>query len=200
MPVFAEALLINGTRKGMVVCGAEDLDEISCAGDTICARLVVQGERDGDPNWGEEGNAPGADTVPRAGQGDATHVDWRGEVSIEHFVLKPRHFGLPRHALSDVSPGRTADENAEILGRLLRGKMGPEDPILHFVLMNAAALFVVAGAAEAETCPFGSGEVVVGERGPGGGRWKEGVRLARLAIRTGRAMEMLVRFAEITNL
>jgi len=77
--------------------------------------------------------------------------------------------------------------------------MDEEDPILHFVLMNAASLFVVSGACENAECGFGSGEEVVKTRGPGGGRWKEGVRLARLAISTGKAWEMLTKFAEVTN-
>ncbi|KAA6411112.1 MAG: anthranilate phosphoribosyltransferase [Lasallia pustulata] len=39
-PVFAEALRLRGAKKTMVVCGAEDLDEISCAGKTYCWRLI----------------------------------------------------------------------------------------------------------------------------------------------------------------
>ncbi|CAK7201763.1 anthranilate phosphoribosyltransferase [Sporothrix eucalyptigena] len=38
-PVFAEALRMTGARKAMVVCGAEELDEISIAGPTFCWRL-----------------------------------------------------------------------------------------------------------------------------------------------------------------
>jgi len=127
--VFAQALLFNGTRKGMVVCGAEELDEVSCAGETFCARLVVAGDRDGGgvvvaETEREEGNAPGADTIPRQGQGDMDEVTGTEEVSIERFVLAPEDFGLPRHPLSEVSPGRTPEQNAEILGRLLRGGDG----------------------------------------------------------------------------
>ena len=35
-PVFAQALQLSGATKAMVVCGQEDLDEISCAGKTNC--------------------------------------------------------------------------------------------------------------------------------------------------------------------
>src|SRR5580700_3391371 len=35
-PVFADALKAGGSKKAMVICGAEDLDEISCAGETFC--------------------------------------------------------------------------------------------------------------------------------------------------------------------
>lgn len=165
--VFAEALKLNGAKKAMVVCGAEDLDEISCAGKTFCARLQVKhGHR----------NAEGERLV-----------------EIEQFTLSPEDFGLPAHPLDTVSPGLTPEENASILHKLLTNQLKEDDPILHFVLMNTAALFVVAGVCEtAET-------ETIKEIGPGGGRWKEGVRLAKLAISSGRAFDMIRGFAEITN-
>lgn len=30
-PIYAQALKISGVKKALIVCGAEDLDEISCA-------------------------------------------------------------------------------------------------------------------------------------------------------------------------
>lgn len=156
-PVFAEALRLAGATKALVVCGDEELDEISCAGDTLCWRVT-----------GDDGG-------------------------VEHFRLHPRDFGLPAHPLSEVSPGKEPGENAAILARILRGEMDEEDPILHFVLMNAAALFVTSGICEAET-----GETVA-ERGPGGGRWKEGVRRARWAIASGEALRQWEGFVEATN-
>jgi anthranilate phosphoribosyltransferase len=39
-PDFAESLRQSGCRKGMVICGDEELDELSCAGPTHCWRLV----------------------------------------------------------------------------------------------------------------------------------------------------------------
>ncbi|KAK2809448.1 hypothetical protein FQN49_008615, partial [Arthroderma sp. PD_2] len=39
-PVFADALRLSGVTKAMVVCGEEDLDEISCAGKTNVWRIV----------------------------------------------------------------------------------------------------------------------------------------------------------------
>lgn len=155
-PVFAEALRLAGATKALVVCGDEELDEISCAGDTLCWRVT-------------------------------------GDGGVEHFRLHPRDFGLPAHPLSKVSPGKEPGENAAILARILRGEMAEEDPILHFVLMNAAALFVTSGICEAET-----GETVA-ERGPGGGRWKEGVRRARWAITSGEALRQWEGFVEATN-
>lgn len=41
-PVYAEALKISGVRNALVVCGAEELDEISCAGPTFCVSSFHQ--------------------------------------------------------------------------------------------------------------------------------------------------------------
>lgn len=168
-PVFAQALQLAGARKAMVVCGDEELDEISCAGDTLCWRI-----------------APGPSD---------------GDTVTEHFRLHPRDFGLPAHPLSDVSPGKEPAENASILRRILDGEVSEDDPILHFVLINTAALFVVSGICDADTSDLGHGDdgVVIKERGPGGGRWKEGVRRARWAIRSGEAARQWAKFVEVTN-
>ncbi|KAK4200359.1 putative anthranilate phosphoribosyltransferase [Triangularia verruculosa] len=162
-PVFASALCMAGAKKAMVVCGDEELDEISCAGETLCWRII-----DG---------------------------------QTEHFRLHPRDFGLPAHSLSEVSPGKQPTENAAILTRILSGEVSDDDPILHFVLINTAALFVVAGITEADTSDMGHGDdgKVITERGPGGGRWKEGVRRARWAVKSGEAKRQWARFVEVTN-
>jgi anthranilate phosphoribosyltransferase len=168
VPVFAEALKLNGARKALVVCGEEDLDEISIAGPTHCARLRE---------------------VPHGPRREDGHRD----VSIEYFTLRPEDFGVPAHPLSEVSPGMTPEENAVILEKLLTNQLPVDDPILHFCLINTAALFVVAGVCDEDE------EETFKEIGPGGGRWKEGVRLARQAISSGKAMEMIRGFAEVTN-
>ncbi|KAI1485581.1 anthranilate phosphoribosyltransferase [Biscogniauxia mediterranea] len=165
-PVFAEALRLAGARKALVVCGREQLDEVSCAGPTLCWQLVEKSD---------------SGTV---------------EVEVQHFELLPSDFGLSAHPLSAVSPGKEPRENAEILRRLLRGELPDDDPILEFVLMNAAALFVVSGLCDADASAMGP---VVAERGPGGGRWKEGVRRARWAVRSGEAWRQWEAFAEATD-
>ncbi|KAK4222113.1 glycosyl transferase [Podospora fimiseda] len=170
-PVFASALQMAGrTKKAMVVCGDEELDEISCAGNTHCWLLR---ESDDDSK----------------------------ETVVENFLLHPKDFGLPTHPLSDVSPGKEPSENAAILQRILDGKVLDDDPILHFVLINTAALFVVSGICEADTSDMGYGDdgKVITERGPGGGRWKEGVRRARWAIKSGEAARQWAKFVEVTN-
>ncbi|KAI1819897.1 anthranilate phosphoribosyltransferase [Xylaria intraflava] len=165
--VFADALRLAGAKKGLVVCGKEQLDEISCAGPTLCWQLVD--------------NANG--------------------VEVEHFVLEPKDFGLSAHPLSSVSPGKEPHENAEILRQILQGELPEDSPVLEFVLMNTAALFVVSGICEADTSSMGPGDdgKVITERGPGNGRWKEGVRRARWTIKSGRAWEEWNAFADVTN-
>lgn len=177
-PVFAEALRISGLkkaqgmRKAMVVSGREGLDEISCAGVTDC--------------WMT--NEP-LESLEHA------------EVGVEHFQLEPKDFGFPTHPLSAIRGGETPKDNAEILVRLLEGKLEKEDPILQVVLINTAAMLVVSGICEPETSYMGQGDsgVVVTERGPGKGRWKEGVRRARWAVESGAALRSLKAFTEVSN-
>lgn len=166
-PVFAEALKMSGAKKGLIVCGEEDLDEISCAGKTYCWQLVPS----------------------------ATGVE------IESFTVDAADFGLPSHSLSEVSPGKEPVENAAILTNLLKNELPRDDPIYHFVLMNTAALFVVSGICEADTSAMGHGDdgKVITERGPGGGRWKEGVRRARWAVESGEAWRQWNNFVEVSH-
>jgi anthranilate phosphoribosyltransferase len=163
---FAHALKLGGSRNAMVVCGEEELDELSCAGPTRCWRLK--------------------------------EVD--GEVGVEHFSLSPADFGFPCHPLSEVGPGKEPSENAATFMRILRGEMDEDDALLHFVLINTAALFVVSGICEADTSAMGEGDdgAVIFERGPGAGRWKEGVRRARWAIKSGAALKEWESFVAAT--
>ncbi|KAI9661497.1 MAG: anthranilate phosphoribosyltransferase [Alyxoria varia] len=163
---FAEALRLNGAKKALVVCGDEDLDEVSCAGPTHCSMVLERS---------------------------------RNAVEIEDFMLHPSDFGLPSHPLSSVSPGLTPEENGRILTRLLNGDILEDDPILHFVLMNTASLFVISGICDRtdEERIFTHDPII--ETGPGRGRWKEGIRLARHAISTGSGWDMLKKFANATN-
>jgi anthranilate phosphoribosyltransferase len=192
-PSFASALALSGVKKALVVCGEEELDELSCAGPTRCWMLVekenLESRRGADEpeddefTSDEEGAA--ARTVP----------------NVESFCIAPEDFGFPRHGLAEVAPGREPRENADIFLRILRGEMDMENPLVRFVLMNTAALFVVSGVCEAETSDMGPGDdgVVIKERGPGGGRWKEGVRRAKWAISSGVALRQWEEFVKVTN-
>jgi anthranilate phosphoribosyltransferase len=168
-PDFAESLRQSGCRKGMVICGDEELDELSCAGPTHCWRLLENAST--------------------------------GQVDINYFTVTPEDFGLPTHPLTEVSPGQSPERNAEILMDILQGKVPVDDPILHFVYLNTAALFVVAGICDSDTSDMGHGDDgnVIKEVGPGGGRWKEGVRRAKWAVQSGEAYRQWEKFVEVTN-
>ncbi|MCJ1284722.1 anthranilate phosphoribosyltransferase [Xylographa opegraphella] len=191
-PVFAEALRLSGAKKAIVVCGAEDLDEISCAGTTYCWRLVERAN----PAFRGSNNEQDDEYTTSDEEAPSRRI-----VEIEAFELQPSDFGLPAHTLAEVLPGKMPGENAETLMRLLKMELPRDDPVVHFVLMNTAALFVVAGMCDTEESAMGAGDdgKVVGERGPGQGRWKEGVRRARWAIESGEALKALEGYVEITN-
>ncbi|ATY66639.1 anthranilate phosphoribosyltransferase [Cordyceps militaris] len=168
-PAFAEALRSVGCRKAMIVCGDEDLDELSCAGSSHC--------------WMLKEKTPG------------------GETYTDYFTVEPSDFGVSTHGLNEVSSGKEPKENAAILQRILHGELQDDDPLVEFVLINVAALFVVSGICEAELSNMGTGDdgKVITERGPGGQRWKEGVRRAKWAIRSGEAWKQWSAFVDITN-
>lgn len=161
--VFAETLKLLGCRKGMVVCGEEGLDEVSCERRTECWRLV------------EEGGP-------------------KGKVAVDHFWVHPKEtFGLEVHPLRDVAGGKSAKENAVILSRLLTGRGVESDrPVKEFILMNTAALLVVAGAVgEVERVPEGA----VAR----GGVWKRAVEIAEEAMIDGSAWEEWCSFVEVSS-
>jgi anthranilate phosphoribosyltransferase len=174
--VFADALRIEGARKALVVCGEEELDEVSCAGRTRCWML-------------------------REAAAGSTSQDGPPAVVVDHFWVAPSDFGLGTHSLAEVASGQGPAENAEILRRILQNELADDDPILEFVLLNTAALLVVSGVCEADSSAMGPGDdgVVVAERGPGGQRWKEGVRRARWAVRSGEAWRQWQAFVDTTH-
>lgn len=190
-PVFAEALKLSGAKQALVVCGAEDLDEISCAGPTNCWMLK---EVDNPEYKGRRAEEEEEEEVT-----DTTSNDEgipRKICRLEEFQLSPADFGLSSHPLSEVYSGKLPQENAAKLMDILRNRLKPDDPILDFVLMNTAALLVISGVCEADDCKSGS---VITERGPGDQRWKEGVRKARWCIESGQALLQLEKFIEATN-
>ena len=186
-PPYAEALRLSGARKALVVCGQEGLDEISCAGPTDVwmlkeVRNPAYTDKNQEDDEDEEDNTTSDDDAPP-----------RYISELSTFTLHPSDFGLPVHPLSEVGGGQGPDENARILMQILRNELPCDHPILHFVLMNVAALLVVSGVCEAD------GEEVIEERGPGGGRWKEGVRRARWCLESGRARGELEGFVAATR-
>lgn len=191
-PIFAEALRLSGAKKTMVVCGAENLDEISCAGKTFCWRLVERPNPEfcGPKDVEDEDCTTSCNGAPP-----------RTLVEIVTFELEPSDFGLSTHALSEVSSGKSPQENALTLMQLLKNQMPDGAPVVDFVLINTAALFAISGVCDADTSDMGHGDDgrVIREIGPGGSRWKEGVRRARWAIESGQALSSLESFMNITQ-
>jgi anthranilate phosphoribosyltransferase len=109
----------------------------------------------------------GLDEVSPEGK---THV-WRLDATsnLDYFEIEPKDFGLAAHPIGDVASG-TPPENAVLLLKLLDGEVPDGDPILDFVLMNAATLMVCAEKAK---------------------DWKDGVRLAKESIRSRGARKAL---------
>lgn len=185
-PIFAQALQKKGVTKAMVVCGAEDLDEISCAGKTNCWWLKKI------PN--PKHTKPDIDTENDDTSDDEAHPKYISK--LETFSLEPSDFGVPSHPLSAVGGGKLPKENAKVLHSILKNEIGRDHPIMHFVLINIAALFVVSGVTESNSSEYGE---VITERGPAGGRWKEGTRLARYCIESGKAWEEFQKFVDVTH-
>lgn len=94
--------------------------------------------------------------------------------AVRELELRPADFGLPSHPVSTVIGG-DAIQNS---GALLAVLDGHEGPVTDFVLMNAAAALVVAGAAE---------------------DYVAGVAIARDSIGSGRAREVLDRYVVLSQ-
>ncbi|KKZ61907.1 anthranilate phosphoribosyltransferase [[Emmonsia] crescens] len=191
-PIFANVLKLSGAKKALVVCGEEDLDEISCAGKTNCWKLSEY------PNPEYQG---GFDDDPEGDETSDEDAPPKTLVKIESFQLQPSDFGFSTHPLSEVGGGKMPGENAMILMSMLRNELPRDHPILEFVLMNVAALLVISGICDADTSNMGPGDngEVIKEVGPGGGRWKEGIRRARWAIESGEALKSLEKFIKVSN-
>lgn len=190
-PVFVEALRQTGAKKVLVVCGEEDMDEISCAGKTNCWRLSEY------PNPAYHASGAHGDES----SDEETDIP-RTLVKMDSFQLHPSDFGFSTNPLSAVGGRKMPKDNAAKLMSILRNELPRDDPILEFVLMNVAGLLVTSGVCESDTSNMGPGDdgKVITERGPGGGRWKEGVRRARWAIESGQSLDCLEKFIEVTNL
>jgi anthranilate phosphoribosyltransferase len=190
-PVFARALQLSNANKAMVICGQEDLDEISCAGPTNCWFLREKPN----PKY-RPASVASTDTGDDEEEDDDEDREQEYISELETFTITPEDFGLPRHPLSEVGGGKLPKQNAGVLMSMMRNELPKDNPILHFVLMNVAALLVISGVCDADECESGP---VITERGPAGLRWKEGVKKARWCIESGKALEHLEAFIEYTN-
>ncbi|KAF7155831.1 hypothetical protein CNMCM5623_008711 [Aspergillus felis] len=112
---------------------------------------------------------------------------------IQHFRLQPEDFGLSENPLASILAKGSSDKEAGVLSQLLYNQLPDDDPVLQCVLTHVAALFVTSGVCGTLQ------EDGIAERGPAGGRWKEGVRLARACIVSGDALKAFEAFAFVTS-
>ena len=93
---------------------------------------------------------------------------------FKSFVIKPEDFGFER-CTKDELKGGTPEENAKITRAILGGEKGPKK---NAVLLNAGASLYIGGKAES---------------------FKDGVKLAAEIIDSGKALETLEKFIEVSN-
>ena len=119
----------------------------------------------------------GLDEISCAGGTLVWSLDESGQITTS--TLHPSDFGLDPHPLSTVAGGTPAENSATLVELLTLGEeLKTKEkliPIRDFVVMNAAALLVVAGTAK---------------------DYKEGAALAHDSITKGGAWKALERFRE----
>lgn len=116
------------------------------------------------------------------GEGTFDEISISGITKVSHlkdgqimdFEVTPETFGLKRAPLEAIRGG-DAKENARIIREVLLGEEGPKKDI---VLMNASAVFVLAGLAS---------------------DFKEGIEIAKDSIGSKRALYKLESLIQITN-
>lgn len=113
----------------------------------------------------------GLDEIAISGESKISEVR-NGEVRT--YYITPEDFGIERAPLGEILGG-DAVENAEIIRSILSNGRGAKTDI---VLLNAAAGLVAGGKANA---------------------LPEGIEIARESIRSGRAMDCLIRLIKLTQ-
>ena len=93
---------------------------------------------------------------------------------FKSYTVAPEDFGLTRCAKADLVGG-TPEENAKITTGILNGTKGPKRDA---VLLNAGAALYLGGKADS---------------------WRDGVARAAEIIDSGKAMETLKKFVEVSN-
>lgn len=116
----------------------------------------------------------GQDCIDEISISDKTTVCEIRNSKITKYEISPEDFGIPLAKKSDIVGG-DSKYNAEITRSILEGKKGPQRDA---VLMNAAAGLYVAGKAES---------------------MEQGIKIAEQTIDSGKALEQLDKFIELTN-
>ncbi|RHZ59358.1 hypothetical protein Glove_364g10 [Diversispora epigaea] len=115
--------------------------------------------------------AIGLDEISTEGETFIWHLSGS---NVKEYTVTPSDFGLPNHPISAVGGG-TPQENADLLIQILSNQY--DGPVLDFILLNSSAALVVAGLAK---------------------DFKDGVRLARESISSGKAKKVLDEFRKQT--
>ncbi|MCI9378442.1 MAG: anthranilate phosphoribosyltransferase [Eubacterium sp.] len=105
---------------------------------------------------------------------DVTVISEIKDGQVRTFEAAPEEFGFERAALEELKGGDGA-ENARITRAILRGEKGAKRDI---VVLNAGAAIYIAGAADSV---------------------REGIRMAKEAIDSGRAMQALTNLVRVSN-
>ncbi|ORZ33731.1 glycosyl transferase family, a/b domain-domain-containing protein [Catenaria anguillulae PL171] len=116
----------------------------------------------------------GLDEISPAGETEVWTLD---AGNIEYSVVAPELFGIQRVSLADVRGGDKF-ENAQVLSDLVNNKLPEDHPIVGYVVLNTAALVYVSGVAR---------------------DFKEGVKMARDSITSGKAKLVLDKFRAATE-
>jgi anthranilate phosphoribosyltransferase len=116
----------------------------------------------------------GEDSLDEISITGRTFVSELKDGKVSTYTIEPEDFGLTRASIDDIKGG-SADENAQIVMRVLKGELGaPRD----IVLLNAAAALVAAGSAS---------------------DFQEGIKQAAESIDSGAALQKLEALKELTN-
>ena len=115
-----------------------------------------------------------ADGLDEISPATSTRAWMVGDGAVAERELRPADFDLPEHPLERVAGG-SPEYNSGILQAVVDGADGP---VTDFVLMNTSAALFAAGLAR---------------------DFPEGTRLAREAIASGRAREVLDRYVALTQ-
>lgn len=116
----------------------------------------------------------GEDTLDEATITGKTYVSELKNRTIRNYKIEPKNFGFKKARLEDIRGG-SPGENAEIVFNILNGEKSPKRDI---VLMNASLALIACDKA---------------------GDFKGGVKTAKEAIDSGKAMEKLNRLKAFTN-
>ena len=116
----------------------------------------------------------GLDTLDEITITGKTKISELKDKSVKTFYITPEDFGIKSAQLKDIKGG-DSKENAAIVREVLEGKKGPRQDV---VLLNSSAALVAGGLAR---------------------DFKEGIRIAKESISSGKAMDKLKKLIEFTN-